>query len=101
MSSAFSLASRRLSVPCITGPKATFSRLVFHGNSAPFWNTTMRSEPGSALGLSALHSTSPSSRMRPDVISWNPAIALSSVVLPHPDGPTIMQISPALMSSEQ
>ena len=39
--------------------------------------------------------------MRPEVISWNPAMALSSVVLPQPEGPTIMQISPASMSSEQ
>jgi hypothetical protein len=29
------------------------------------------------------------------------AIALSSVVLPQPDGPTIMQISPGSMLSEQ
>ena len=34
-------------------------------------------------------------------MSWKPAIALSSVVFPQPDGPTIMQISPASMSSEQ
>ena len=79
----------------------TFSRLVFQGKSAPFWNTTMRSGPGSAFGFSALQSTSPSSRMRPEVISWKPAIALRRVVLPQPDGPTIMQISPAPMSSEQ
>jgi len=39
--------------------------------------------------------------MRPEVMSWNPAMALSSVVLPQPEGPTIMQISPAAISSEQ
>ena len=85
----------------MTGPKITFSRLVFHGNSAPFWNTTMRSGPGSAFGFSVEHSTSPSISMRPEVISWKPAMALSSVVLPQPEGPTIMQISPASISSEQ
>ena len=69
MPRAFSVASALLSLPCISGPKATFSRLVFHGKSAPFWNTTMRSDAGSAFGFSVLHSTSPSSRMRPDVIS--------------------------------
>ena len=53
------------------------------------------------LGLPRVAQDSPSRRMRPDVISWNPAIALNSVVLPHPDGPTIMQISPASMSSQQ
>ena len=85
----------------MAGPKATFSRLVFHGNSAPFWNTTMRSEPGSALGFCSLHNTSPSSVMLPEVMEWKPAMALSNVVLPQPDGPTIMQISPASMSRLQ
>ena len=85
----------------MTGPNTTLSRLVFHGKSAPFWNTTIRSGPGSAFGRSFEHRTSPSSRIVPDVISWKPAIALSSVVLPQPEGPTIMQISPASMSSEQ
>ncbi len=61
----------------------------------------MRSGPGVDLGFSFEHSTSPSIVMRPEVISWKPAIALSSVVLPQPDGPTIMQISPASISSEQ
>jgi len=32
---------------------------------------------------------------------WKPAIAFSSVVLPQPEGPTIMQISPAGMASVQ
>ena len=85
----------------MTGPKTTLSRLVFQGKSAPFWNTTIRSGPGSARGFSLEQSTSPSSVMLPEVMSWKPAIALSSVVLPQPDGPTIMQISPASMSSEQ
>ncbi len=61
----------------------------------------MRSGPGSDFGLSAEQSTSPSMVMRPEVISWKPAIALSKVVLPQPEGPTIMQISPPSMSSEQ
>ena len=61
----------------------------------------MRSEPGSALGLPGPHSTSPSIVIVPDEMLWKPAIALSSVVLPQPEGPTIMQISPAAMSSVQ
>ena len=85
----------------MTGPKVTLSRLVFHGKSAPFWNTTIRSGPGSAFGRPVEHRTSPSRRISPEVISWKPAMALRSVVLPQPDGPTIMQISPASMSSEQ
>ncbi len=61
----------------------------------------MRSGPELALGLAVEHSTSPSITMRPEVMSWKPAMALSSVVLPQPEGPTIMQISPGSISSEQ
>ena len=61
----------------------------------------MRSGPGVDFGFSFEHSTSPSMVMRPEVMSWKPAIAFSSVVLPQPEGPTIMQISPGSISSEQ
>ena len=39
--------------------------------------------------------------MLPDVMLWKPAIALSSVVLPQPDGPTTTVISPAGTSNVQ
>jgi hypothetical protein len=42
------------------GPNAMLSMFVFHGNSAPFWNTTIRSGPGSAFGLPGPHSISSS-----------------------------------------
>ena len=58
----------------------------------------MRSAPGSACGLLGPHSSSPSSWISPVVIEWKPAMALSSVVLPQPDGPTIMQTSPGAIS---
>ena len=61
----------------------------------------MRSDPGSAIGFSGPQSSLPSRKIRPAVMLWKPAMALSKVVLPQPEGPTIMQISPALMSSEQ
>src|SRR5262249_43393415 len=47
------------------------------------------------------HSSSPSSQISPAVMEWKPAIALSRVVLPQPDGPTIMQTSPGAISIEQ
>ena len=40
-------------------------------------------------------STSPSIAIRPEVGSVNPAIILSSVVLPQPDGPTTETSSPS------
>ena len=82
------------------GPKVTFSSTVNHGNSAPFWKTTIRSEPGCAC-LSAEQSTSPSRRISPLLMLWKPAMAFRRVVLPHPEGPTTTQNSPGAMSMVQ
>lgn len=42
---------------------------------------------------------SPSTRTRPSAGEMSPATARSSVVLPHPEGPTIETISPGLTST--
>ena len=82
---------------CITGPQVTFHSTERQGNRAPFWNTTMRSAPGGAL-RSGSAMVWPSSVMEPDVSVSKPAMALSSVVLPQPEGPTTAQNSPGAMS---
>ena len=61
----------------------------------------MRSAPCSAAGFPGPQIISPSRWISPEVMEWNPAMAFSKVVLPQPDGPTIMQTSPAAISSEQ
>jgi len=48
--------------------------------SACFWNTTPRSAPGPVTGL-------PSSSIVPSETGRKPAMQLSSVVLPQPEGP--------------
>jgi hypothetical protein len=44
---------------------------------------------------------SPPIRSSPEVMSSRPAIMLSVVDFPHPDGPTRMMNSPSLMVSEK
>src|SRR6266545_1642026 len=59
-----------------------FWATVYHGNSAYSWKTTARSQPGSAI-------SAPPTRSSPRVGRSKPARRLSSVVLPHPLGPTM------------
>ena len=75
----------------IEGPNATFSRTLIHSNRAPCWKTIPRSAPGSVTGV-------PPSDTAPAVGARKPATMLSSVVLPHPEGPSTANISPASMS---
>ena len=69
------------------GPKPTLSMTVFHGNKAKVWNTTPLSGPGPLMGLSSIV-------IDPPEIGRKPAIILSNVVLPQPEGPTIEINSP-------
>ena len=62
-------------------PKPTLSLTLSHSNSAPRWNTMPRSCPGPRIGSSP-------SLTSPEVGARNPAMMLSSVVLPQPDGPS-------------
>jgi hypothetical protein len=67
------------------------SRTVFHGKSASFWNT-MPTRSGTP------RTGAPSTSKSPPVTGTSPAIALSSVDLPQPLGPTIATNSPAATS---
>ena len=71
-------------------PKATLSTIDMCGNSAYCWNTvlTLRLCGGTS------DTSTPSSSTLPDVGSSKPAMILSRVVLPHPDGPSIEKNSP-------
>ncbi len=64
------------------------------GNSAYCWNTvlTLRRYGGT------LDTSAPSSTIRPSVGCSKPAIILSSVVLPQPDGPSSEKNSPRRMA---
>src|SRR6266540_1847524 len=59
-----------------------FWATVYQGKSAYSWKTTARSQPGSAI-------SAPPTRSSPRVGRSKPARRLSSVVLPHPLGPTM------------
>src|SRR5438132_14360036 len=51
-------------------------------------------------GGSAPLISTPSTRMRPELMGSSPAMILSSVDLPQPDGPTSTQNSPSSMVSD-
>src|SRR5690554_1165453 len=74
----------------------TFSAIVFHGRSVADWNTIPMSFEGPFR-------TRPARVTVPCVTVFSPARIFSSVVLPHPDGPTMEISSPCrtvrLMSS--
>ena len=74
--------------PAISSPWPIFRRTVRHGKIAISWNTTPRSRPGPRTSL-------PSQVMVPSLGLMKPAMALSSVVLPQPLGPTSVTNSPA------
>ena len=74
-------------MPFISSPKATLPSAVRHGNScAKSWNTTPRSMPWPVTAL-------PPMRISPPVGGRKPAMMLSSVDLPQPDGPTMQRNS--------
>jgi hypothetical protein len=60
---------------------------VRQGSSESPWNTKPRSVPG-------LRTTRPSTVMEPPSLSTSPSRMRSSVVLPHPLGPTMATNSP-------
>ena len=71
-----------------------FSNTVMCGNSARSWNTMPRPRsPGSR----SLTTVSPMTICREVGVS-RPEIMLSVVVLPQPDGPTMIRNSPSRMS---
>src|ERR1700681_2623486 len=47
---------------------------------------------------SGRRTSTPSTRIDPDVGVYSPAISISRVLLPHPLGPTMLQISPGVSS---
>jgi len=67
------------------------SNTVIHGMSEKFWNTTMRSMPGRRISR-------PSRTTPPAEGRSRPAMMLSSVLLPHPEWPTIVTNSPCSMA---
>src|SRR5438105_3547548 len=75
----------------ISRPKAMFSKTVIQGKSAYSWKTIARSGPGALTGLPKA-STVPSSG------AMKPAMTLSSVDLPQPDGPSRQTNSPGATS---
>ena len=77
-------------MPLISRPKAMFCATVIQGNRAYSWNTMPRSGPGAAT-------VRPSTSMPPRVGCEKPAMALSSVDFPQPDGPSRQTNSPRLM----
>ena len=79
--------------PRSSSPKATLRITVAHGISAKSWNTKARSGPGP--GDHACHRPAPRRR----VAGSRPAMILSSVVLPQPDGPSSVVSCPAGKSS--
>ena len=58
----------------------------FHGNSPKCWNTI------DTIG-NGFSTVCPSMRIAPELSWFNPPTQRSNVVLPHPDGPTMLTIS--------
>jgi hypothetical protein len=81
-------------------PNITLARFERCGKSAKSWNIspTPRRSGGSKRASPA--TSAPLIRMRPASGRPTPAARRSSVVLPHPEGPSSETISPAAMSSE-
>src|SRR6266550_1747492 len=71
------------------------ARTFMCGYSAKSWNTNAMSRCDARLNVTS----SPPSRMRPDVGSSRPAIIRSVVVLPQPDGPSRQKKSPSRTSN--
>ncbi len=69
-----------------------FSPTVRQGNSRGCWKTTPAWRPGSGVP--------PCTVTSPDVACSKPAISLSSVLFPLPEGPTSTRNSPAGTSSD-
>src|ERR687893_1386033 len=80
-----------LEIPLICKPNSTFSKTVSHGKRAASWKTTILS---GVRGLTVL----PSICISPAYEFSSPANILSKVVLPQPDGPTIVTNSPFFTS---
>src|SRR6202158_3558488 len=66
------------------------ARTFMCGYSANSWNTNAMSRCDARLNVTS----SPPSRMRPDVGNSSPAIMRSVVVLPQPEGPSRQKNSP-------
>src|SRR4051812_81464 len=77
-------------MPRAFNPKAALSLTLIHGKMDSCWNTMALS--GRADEASRTTSTVPA------VLDSRPATMRSSVVLPHPEGPTMARNSPAAIS---
>ncbi len=80
-------------MPRILSPNSTLASTVFHGKSEWCWNTIPRSAAGRSTG-------SPSTVSEPVVGRMKPAMALRSVDLPQPEGPSRHTNSPPATSNE-
>ena len=80
----------------IFSPNATLLYTFRCGNSAYFWNTVLT---GLRCGGVSVMS-SPLKNILPEVGFSNPAIILSVVVLPQPEGPRNVTNSPRFIDSE-
>jgi len=94
--STYRWTNRSMFVRCQSGCAARTARrmlsnTVIHGMSEKFWNTTMRSMPGRRISR-------PSRTTPPAEGRSRPAMMLSSVLLPHPEWPTIVTNSPCSMA---
>ena len=84
-------AAAALLMPAISSANATFSLTVLFGRSLKSWNTTPRSMPWPVTGW-------PPIRISPAAGAKKPAMVLSSVDLPQPEGPTSTMNSPSRIS---
>ena len=93
-------AAWRRSRPGPVAAAATFSRLLMCGHSAWSWNTMPRPRRSGATQPPRPGSSTvaPLSRMTPPSAASNPATRRSRVVLPEPDPPIRMTISPGWTS---
>ena len=80
-----------LSIPWISSPNVTFLRTFLHGNSEYSWNTIPLSREGPLSSL-------PSKSISPLLGSSKPAISLSNVLFPQPEGPITHKNSEGLIA---
>lgn len=74
-------------------PNSMLPATVSHGISANSWNTTPRSRPGPFTAWPSTYTVPP--------LAWSsPALRLSRVDLPQPDGPMMQTNSPSLTENE-
>ena len=87
--------------PVARSPSSTFSVAVSAASRLCCWKMKpMRRRTSSSVPLFAPSSSWPSTRTLPDWAARSAPTSVSSVVLPEPDGPVTMMISPAGIVAE-